>query len=121
MKALVIEDIRSVRNLLSRMLTECGVNQITGAATGAEGITEMEQGDYDMLFLDIRLPDMSGVEVLTTIRKKHPSLFVVIATSYEEVDTVQNIIRLGANQYIVKPLQFDDVEDAVQRYRKSRP
>ena len=120
MKALVIEDVRSVRNLLSKMLTDSGVNHVAGAATGAEGIDEIDQGGYDLLFLDIHLPDMSGLEVLTALRKSHPKLFVVIATGYEEVDTVQEIIRLGANHYIVKPLQFSDVQDAVSRYQQTK-
>ncbi len=120
MRALIIEDVRSVRNLLRKMVKECGVEQVAEAATGREGIEMIGQGEYDLLFLDIRLPDMSGIDVLTAVRQQHPNLFVVIATSYEESDTVQNIIRLGANHYIVKPLQFAAVEDAIMRYRKSR-
>ncbi len=115
MKALIVEDVRSVRNLLSRMAAQAGIDQVITAATGAEAVTLVKQEVPDLVFLDIRLPDMSGLDVLTEIRKLHPQLFVVVATGYEEANTVQEIIRLGANQYIVKPLQYESIEEVVLR------
>ncbi len=120
MKALVVEDVGSVRKMLCAMLKKTGVENIIDVDTGKRAIDLVVAQVPDLMFLDIRLPDMSGLDVLSEIRKKHPDMYIVIATGYKDGDVVQEIIRLGANQYILKPFEYDDVLQIVNTVMRKR-
>mgnify|MGYP003957679671 FL=1 len=114
LNALVIDDV-PVQNILRKMLLESGVDEVKTASTGSEGLRYLSQGEIDLLILDIHLPDMSGLDVLKQVRESGSKLFVVVATGYEELETVHEIIRMGANRYIVKPVQLSELKQVVEQ------
>ncbi|MBT5361740.1 MAG: response regulator [Gammaproteobacteria bacterium] len=114
MKALVIDDVLPIQNMLEKMLLAAGVGEVVTAATGEEGLTLLATGDIDLLLLDIHLPDMSGLDVLKKIRERNSTLYVAVATGFEEPETVQEIIRLDANRYIVKPVKRSEIKRVVE-------
>ncbi|MBT3308428.1 MAG: response regulator [Gammaproteobacteria bacterium] len=114
MKALVIDDVVPIQNMLKKMLLAAGVDEVVTAATGEAGLLLLATGDIDLLLLDIHLPDMSGLDVLKKIRERNSTLYVAVATGFEEPETVQEIIRLGANHYIVKPVKRSEVKLVVE-------
>ena len=69
----------------------------------------MESDHPDLILLDIGLPGMSGVEALKVIKKKHPEIIVIMITAYEDVETVIRAMKLGAYDYVVKPLKMDSL------------
>jgi len=80
------------------------------AFASAEALIDALENDLpDLILLDIGLPGMSGVEALKIIKKKHPEIIVIMITAYEDVETVISAMKLGAYDYVVKPLKMDSL------------
>ncbi|NIP18268.1 MAG: response regulator [Xanthomonadales bacterium] len=84
------------------------------ARGGNEALRIMEQRPFDVVFLDLRMPDLDGIEVLKTIRQKWPECEVVIITGYPTIQTAKEAVRLGAYHYLVKPVSPEDVVKAAR-------
>ncbi len=113
----MIDDVLPVQNMLRKMLQESGVEKVFVASSGSEGMNYLMLGGIDLL-LDIHLPDMSGLEVLRKIRQENNRLHVVVVTGYEEMETVQEIVRLGANRYLVKPVKLVEIKQVVEQLER---
>lgn len=107
---LIIDDEATLRQTLARILQREGM-QVTGAASGEEGLAYISQQPFDLVFLDIRMPDMSGLEALKIIHASHPELPVVLFTAQPDLSSVMEALRQGASDYLLKPLQPKDVID----------
>jgi DNA-binding NtrC family response regulator len=83
--------------------------QVQAFASAEAVIDALESDSPDLILLDIGLPGMSGVEALKTIKKKHPEIIVIMITAYEDVETVISAMKLGAYDYVVKPLKMDSL------------
>ncbi len=82
--------------------------------TAEEALEEIDKEPPDLVLLDIGLPGMDGLEALGVIRKLHPDVVVVMITAFEDVKTVISAMRLGAYDYVVKPLQMDTLEVTIK-------
>jgi DNA-binding response OmpR family regulator len=100
---LVIDDDAVLRSTLARILTRTGCQVLT-AANGAEAISLLEQRVVDLVYLDIQLPEMNGLEVLALLRESYPGLPVILLTGYGTVQSAIQALRLGATDYLLKPL-----------------
>lgn len=76
---------------------------------GTEGIARVEQNSYDLVFLDLRLPDMDGMEVLQRIKKINKDIMVVIITAHGSIDTAIESMKMGAFDYVTKPFDIDEI------------
>ncbi len=103
---LIIDDEDSLRNTLVRILISAGC-QASGAADGPQALNLVHTLPLDLVFLDIHLPSMSGLEVLQKIRASHPDLPVILFTAHASLQTALEAIRLGATDYLVKPIDPD--------------
>ena len=83
--------------------------QVKAFASAEAVIDALESDAPDLILLDIGLPGMSGVEALKIIKKKHPEIIVIMITAYEDVETVISAMKLGAYDYVVKPLKMDSL------------
>jgi len=83
--------------------------------TGREGVALMEQGDYDLVLLDMKLPDIEGMEILRTIHQKKPNLLVIVMTGYSTVQNAVEAMKLGAFDYLSKPFTDEELILTVQR------
>ena len=83
--------------------------QVQAFASAEAVIDALESDVPDLILLDIGLPGMSGVEALKIIKKKHPEIIVIMITAYEDVETVISAMKLGAYDYVVKPLKMDSL------------
>ena len=111
---LVIEDERAIREELADFLREEGFSCVL-AATGQEGIEYVEGRDFEAILLDIRLPDMTGIEVLERLRNLTPESHVLIMTAHPSIDTVVSALRLGAVDYVTKPLILEELLRKIRR------
>ena len=117
---LVIDDEEVVRQSLQRVLhgAQCNVEV---ASSGSAGLSVMDRQAVDVVLLDLRMPGMGGVEILEQIKRHWPHTEVIVITGYPAVDTVKEAMRLGAYDYLAKPLGPDEVIDvanaAVQHKR----
>ncbi len=111
---LIIEDERAIREELADFLREEGFSCVL-AATGQEGIALIEERDFEAVLLDIRLPDMTGIEVLQRLRSLTPETHVLMMTAHPSVDTVVSALRLGAVDYVTKPLILEELLLKIRR------
>ncbi len=107
-KILIVDDESIVRLSHSRLLrgSECKVEAVWN---GADALAEMERQAYDLVLLDLRMPVMDGLTTLRAIKSRWPCAEVVIITGYPTVETAKEAIRLGAYDYLAKPVPPDEV------------
>ena len=111
---LIIEDERAIREELADFLREEGFSCVL-AASGQEGIARADERDFQAILLDIRLPDMTGIEVLERLRNLTPESHVLIMTAHPSIDTVVSALRLGAVDYVTKPLILEELLQKIRR------
>lgn len=116
-KILVIDDEHIVRVSCQRTLTPAGFEVII-ATSGSEGLELLEKGPVDLVLLDLKMPDMDGVEVLNKIKAKWPDTNVMMVTGYSSVETAVKTLKLGAINYVEKPFTPDSLLQAVNEVLK---
>jgi len=108
MKILVVEDDKTVGQYVKRGLTEAGFHaDLVG--DGAEGLRLSTGGHYDMLVLDLRLPALSGLEVLRTLRDRGEGMPVLVLTAQDAVDFKVQALKMGADDYVTKPFSLEEL------------
>jgi DNA-binding NtrC family response regulator len=112
-KVLVIDDEEIVRLSCERTLRPAGYD-VSVAAGGREGVELLEKESYALVLLDLKMPDMDGIEVLNRIQESWPDTKVVMITGYSTVDTAVQALRLGAVNFIEKPFTPDTLLKAVE-------
>ena len=105
---LIVDDEEVVRHSHLRSLAETGCYTET-AEDGEKAIHVMEQHPFDVVLLDLRMPGQDGMNVLKTIKQRWPECEVVVITGYPTIETAKEAVRLGAHNYIAKPVGPDDV------------
>lgn len=113
-KVLVVDDEEAIRKLVHRILTETDYEVVT-ASDGHEALNIVGQGNVGVVILDIKMPGLSGMEVLQKLAVDCPDIFVIIMTGVADTETVVEAMNLGAYDYITKPLKRDDLVLSVQR------
>lgn len=116
---LVADDDGAIRSML-RMFLEDEDYQIAEATTGQEALDGLRSGKHDLVLLDMRLPGMTGLEVLKQIREKQGEVPVILMTAYGSPNTAIQAASLGAYSYITKPFELDDVLHTINRYFERR-
>jgi len=104
---LVIDDEKNIRALLGKVLSQDQV-EVYSAGTGAEGMQMADEHQPDLVLLDLRLPDTSGLEVLRSLKARHPEAIVIMMTAFGQVESAVEAIKSGASDYLEKP--FDRLE-----------
>ena len=105
---LIVDDEEVVR--VSHLRSLVGTNCDTRVAEGGnEALRVMEQHPFDVILLDLRMPDLDGMDVLKIIKKRWPDSEVVVITGFPSVESAKEAVRLGAYNYLAKPVGPDDV------------
>lgn len=110
---LIIDDEASLRQTLARILQRVGF-EVTSAATGQEGMALLGQHVFDLVYLDLRMPDLNGLDVLKIIHSKYPELPVILFTAQPDLTSAVEALRHGATDYLLKPLKPQAVIDRTQ-------
>ena len=105
-KVLVVDDDRSHRFMLSSMFSEWGWD-VEEADDGTTAVAAVEEHSYDAILMDVRMAKMDGMEALRRINAFNPAIPVVIMTAYSSVDSAVEAIKIGAHDYLTKPLDFE--------------
>ena len=111
---LVIDDDPLIRKTLSSYLSKKGFEALV-AEDGEEGLQKYEEHIPDLVILDIRLPDVDGLEVLGRIREKNPNASIIIMTAYDDMKTTIEAIKSGAFEYLVKPLDYVELDLTIDK------
>jgi CheY-like chemotaxis protein len=114
-KILVADDEMSIRLLYSEELKEEGY-EVYQAANGREALEVVDKIPLDLVILDIKMPEMDGIEALRQIKEKRPDLPVVLSTAYGEYK--QDFATWDSDEYLVKSSDLEDLKAVVKRYLK---
>jgi two-component system response regulator AtoC len=111
---LVIDDDPLIRKTLRTYLSKKGLEAVV-AEDGEGGLQKYEEHNPDLVILDIRLPDVDGLEVLGRIREKNPNATIIIMTAYDDMKTTIEAIKSGAFEYLVKPLDYVELDLTIDK------
>ncbi len=113
-KILVIDDDRDICLLLNRFLTRRGY-EIIEMYTGKKALVWLDSNQPNLVMCDYRLGDMDAMEMLTSIKNKYPEVPVIIITGYSDMRTAVKVMKMGAYDYITKPLLPDEIIHTIQQ------
>jgi len=116
---LVVDDETEIREGLEMLLASEGYG-VSSAGTGASGLAKLEEHPFDLLLLDVSLPDRNGIDLLREIRLRDPQLSVVLITAYGSIDMARAAFKSGAMDYITKPWSNDELLAQVAQAVESR-
>jgi two-component system response regulator HydG len=113
-KILIIDDEVNVALLLSKFLTRNGFD-VTTASTGTIGMEYLKNGNFNLVLCDFRLEDTDGREMLKNIKTQYPKTGVIIITGYSDIKMAVELIKMGAYDYITKPLYPDEILNTITK------
>jgi len=119
LRVLFADDEAHLRDLMQMELPRLG-HDVTVCPDGTAALRALDRSSYDVALLDLRMPGMTGIEVLTQIKQLSPETQVVILTGHATVDTAVQALRLGAFDYLTKPCKWAELEVILRRIAERR-
>ncbi len=122
-KILIVDDENEMRLALKATLEREGY-KTQQAAEGASGLSRFQEGGFDLVISDVKMPEMNGVELLRAIKKQSPKTEVIMMTAYGDIDNAVETMKEGAFDYLLKPFSADVLVSAVNRallFREPKP
>lgn len=117
MKVLVVDDEEMLRSLLARILEREGYS-VSTAAGARQALAFLEKSDFQIMVSDVKMPEMSGFELLKQAKQKYPRMAVVMMTAFGDEFTIKEALNLGAEGYVTKPFKSHDLTSEVERARQ---
>ena len=119
LKVLIVEDDPMVMEIHRNYIISVDGFSIAGTASnGREALDIIRSADPDLVILDIFMPKLDGVSTLHKIRRQNSDIDVIVVTASREPETVENIMRFGAFDYIIKPFSFERISSALESYKR---
>jgi len=118
LKLLVVDDEASVRELLRRGLSQMGHFFVDVASNGLEATEKIEKDLFDLVLTDMKMPEMGGIELLKAIKGTRPELTVIIMTAHGSIETAVEAMKMGADDYITKPIDFNELLIHISKAQK---
>ena len=118
-KLLIVDDDATVREELSELLREEGF-EVDAAAGGVQALEALGRAQYAVMFTDLRMPGMSGIELLRIVRERHPDVYPVMLTGYSTAETAVEALRAGAYDYVPKPFRIEEVTTVLRHLEQER-
>ena len=113
-KILVVDDDKQLADNMVEYLTKFGY-QAAAAYGGREALTRFEQGDFQLVVTDLKMPEMDGMEVLDAVKELDSRVTVMVITGYGTIESAVAAIKKGAYDYIPKPFKMEELEVIVNR------
>ena len=118
-KILIVEDDSFILTFTSKILKSQGY-LVTTVMTGKDALAKVQTSNYNLLLLDIGLPDMTGTEILRKIREINQDIIVIMMTGNPQLDSSIDSVNYGADGYLIKPVNDTDLVDIVEEKIKQR-
>jgi len=119
MRCLVVDDDAVFREELSTLLADWG-HPVEAVSSGAKALEALEAAEFDVMFSDVRMPRMNGIELLRQVRERWPRLYVVMITGFGTVEAAVEAMKLGAFDYVRKPFRSEAVERIMALIQENR-
>ena len=116
---LVVDDEAELRRSLRLFLEKQGAH-VTEAENGKKAVDALAAADFDIILMDVRMPEIDGLSALKFIGQNHPSVMVIIVTAHANINDAKTAIRDGAFDYLEKPLREEDILRLMEKVRQSR-
>jgi two-component system response regulator AtoC len=120
MKILVVDDEVPIREMIKKGLSQMGGFNVETAHNGLEAIERVEKDIFDLVLTDLKMPEMDGLELLKNIKGIRPEVLVILMTAYGSIETAVEAMKMGANDYITKPINFDDLLLHISKVQKEK-
>jgi len=114
LRILVIDDESVICDACRLILAEKG-HSVDRCLTGKSGLLAIEGGTYNLILLDMKLPDIDGMEILKSVREKGSGPAVIVMTGYSTMSNALQAMKLGAADYLAKPFTDDELVEAVEK------
>jgi DNA-binding response OmpR family regulator len=111
---LIVDDDGAVRYSIGKMLQRAGY-QVSAAASAEQALEMLAQQEFEVVLTDIRMPGLTGVELLSKLKESAPDAIVILMTAYASLGTAVEGLRLGAHDYLIKPISSQDIRHSVAR------
>lgn len=118
-RLLVIDDDKSITDAMSMMFERLGYI-VDVANNGREAIQKSGENFYHVALIDIRLPDMSGVELLTKLKESYPKMVKIIITGYPDLENSVQALNVGADGYVIKPFKPQELTATIKKKIKEQ-
>lgn len=115
MKILVVDDSQVMRNILIKGLREIGAFNTEQAENGLEAMRKVSGAKYNFAIIDIMMPKMNGIELVKHIKVESPDTKIIICSSVNEKETVLSLLKMGINDFILKPFSVEKLQEVLVR------
>jgi DNA-binding response OmpR family regulator len=115
LRILLVDDEPNIRQALSEFLTTINQHQVVTAGSGEEALEKFRPGEFDCAFLDLKMPGMDGIDLLTRLKEQDQALPVVVMTGYPSLDAAVDTMRQGASDFLIKPFSLQQVKASLER------
>jgi DNA-binding NtrC family response regulator len=119
LRILLIDDDDLVRQVLQERLVQEG-HEVSTAATGVSGLAQLKTSVFDAALLDIHMPDMTGIEILEEMKRVDPGIDAIMMTGFPQMETAIQALRLGAYDYLTKPMDWIPLKRVLERIVERR-
>jgi CheY-like chemotaxis protein len=110
---LVIDDDEALQEMFKLFLKKAGLSRLV-VGTGKDALAALDKQKFDLCFLDLQLPDITGDEVYAVAKQKYPELPIVIITGYPDSEMMNNILKHGPVTVLKKPLKVEDLQETLR-------
>src|SRR4030043_2276428 len=117
-KILVVDDEAPIREMIRKGLSQMGGINVEVAQSGLEAIDKIEKEVFDLVLTDLKMPGMDGIELLKTIKGTRPEVMVILMTAYGSIETAVEAMRVGADDYITKPIDLNELLIHISKAQK---
>ncbi len=118
-RILIVDDEQSSRRSLSLILRQKGYDTDT-AETGGEALSKAQEGAFDLVILEIRLPDVSGTELIAPLQGIHPDIATIMTSGYGTHEDAVQALNQGASAYVNKPINLVELGAVIERIFEKR-
>lgn len=118
-RILIVDDERDLREPMAKFLRTEGYS-VSTAPDGREALRQVRSQRYEVVVTDIKMPNMNGLELLAALRAEFPLINVIIITAFGTVESAVNAMRVGAHDYVLKPVIFEDIQQKIMRLTEER-
>ncbi len=119
-RILVVDDEEQIRTFLSRALDEIEGFSVEVAETAEEALEKIQNGLFDLALVDLKLPGMDGLQLITEIVKSKPEILTILLTGYADIDSTVEAMKRGASDYLTKPVDLDKMIFRLRRVLEER-
>jgi DNA-binding NtrC family response regulator len=118
-RILVVDDDENIRKVLEEILADEGYI-VESVGTAKKGIEKTQKSFYNLALIDVRLPDMEGVELLSRMRETKPKMRKIIITGYPTVQNAMAAVNRGADAFVVKPFEVEKILETIREQLKKQ-